>query len=155
MNHRDVIALAAAAALAALPALALAQKEHLMLVPQDIQSADLPEIPGVKVTVLHGDPGKAGPFVVRVRYPANGRVPPHTHPVTEHLTVISGTFHVGMGEKFDRSKTRPLPAGSFAIAPADSSPHFAWTSEETVLQVHGTGPWGINYVDPNDAPKKP
>jgi hypothetical protein len=69
------------------------------------------------------------------------------------VTVVSGTFNLGMGEKFDQSKGRPMPNETFGFLPPQMR-HFAWTSEETVIQLHGEGPWEINYVNPSDDPRK-
>ncbi len=107
---------------------------------------------GAKFTVLEGDPMKDGPFVMRLRLPDGFRIQPHWHPKVERITVISGTFNLGMGEKFDQSATRELPAGTFGFWPAGMR-HFAWARGETVLQLHGTGPWMITYVNPADDPR--
>jgi hypothetical protein len=71
----------------------------------------------------------------------------------EHVTVISGKFNLGMGEKFDQSKGNEMPVGTFGFL-APQMKHFAWASEETVIQLHGEGPWEINYVNPSDDPRK-
>jgi quercetin dioxygenase-like cupin family protein len=100
-----------------------------------------------------GDPNKEGPFVFRVKVPDGYRVPPHTHPKTERVTVISGTFNIGMGDKFDQKATRIMDAGAYGYWPAGMK-HFVWAKGETVLQFHGTGPWSIKYVNPDDDPRK-
>jgi hypothetical protein len=107
---------------------------------------------GAALAVLEGDPAKDGLFTMRLRLPARFDVAPHWHTQIEHVTVISGTLHFGMGEKFDRSNTRPMPAGSFGFWPIGMR-HFAWTEGETVLQLHGRGPWTITYVNPEDDPR--
>ena len=107
---------------------------------------------GAKFAVLEGDPAKEGPFVMRISLPDGFRVPPHWHPKVERVTVISGTFNLGMGEKFDKSATRKMPAGTFGFWPAGMR-HFAWVKGKTVLQLHGTGPWMITYVNPADDPR--
>jgi quercetin dioxygenase-like cupin family protein len=112
--------------------------------------ASLP--PGAKVAVLEGDPTKPGPFVFRVKVPNGYRIPPHTHPKPERVTVISGTFHIGMGEKFDASKGREMPTGTYGTWPAGMK-HFVWVKGETVVQFHGDGPWTIHYVNPADDPR--
>ena len=89
----------------------------------------------------------------RIKAPDNYRIPPHTHPKMERVTVISGTFNMGVGDKLDRSLTKALSAGSVAIMQPRTN-HFAWTDQETVVQVHGVGPWAINYVNPEDDPRK-
>jgi quercetin dioxygenase-like cupin family protein len=90
---------------------------------------------------------------MRLRMPAGYRIPPHFHAFDEHVTVISGTFYVGMGEAFDMAKASELPTGTFA-ALAPGVRHFAFTRSETVIQLHGTGPWGLTYVNPADDPRK-
>jgi quercetin dioxygenase-like cupin family protein len=113
-----------------------------------------PSLPkGAQVAVLEGDPAKEGPFVLRVKMPDCYRVPPHTHPKAERVTVLSGTFYIGMGEKFDEKAGKEMAAGSFGRWPAGMK-HFAWAKGETVIQLHGTGPWSIDYVNPDDDPRK-
>ena len=114
--------------------------------------ASLP--PGAKVAVLEGDPSKEGFFTMRLWLPDGFKIPPHWHPKVEHVTVISVTFNIGTGEKFDQTATRAMPTGTFGFWPGDMK-HFAWAKGETVLQLHGTGPWMITYVDPSDDPRKP
>jgi hypothetical protein len=107
---------------------------------------------GARFAVLEGDPAKEGPFVMRLWFPDGFRIQPHWHPKVERVTIISGTLNLGMGEKFDQSATRELTAGTFGFWPAGMR-HFAWAKGETVLQLHGTGPWVINYVNPADDPR--
>jgi quercetin dioxygenase-like cupin family protein len=131
------------------------EMEDIMLFPGgDIKWKDgPPSLPkGAQIAVLEGDPNMEGPFAFRVKIPDGYRVPPHTHPKTERITVISGTFNVGMGDKFDEKKTRPMPAGTYGYWPA-SMKHFVWAKGETVLQFHGMGPWSIKYVNPDDDPR--
>lgn len=112
-----------------------------------------PSLPaGAKIAVLEGDPAKDGPFVFRVKVPDGYRIPPHTHPKPERITVISGTFHVGMGELFDAAKGKEMPAGTYGTWPAGMK-HFVWVKGETVVQFHGEGPWVINYLNPADDPR--
>jgi quercetin dioxygenase-like cupin family protein len=114
--------------------------------------ASLPS--GAKMAVLEGDPGKEGFFTMRLWLPDGFRIPPHFHPKVERVTVIKGTFNFGMGEKFDQTATRELPEGTFGFWPAGMR-HFAWAKGETILQLHGIGPWMITYVNPSDDPRKP
>ena len=107
---------------------------------------------GAKFAVLEGDPTKEGPFVMRLWFPDGFQILPHWHPKVERVTVVSGTLNLGMGERFDKSATRELPAGTFGFWPAGMR-HFAWAKGETVLQLHGTGPWVITYVNPADDPR--
>jgi quercetin dioxygenase-like cupin family protein len=117
-------------------------------------AAGPPSLPaGVQVSVLQGDPAKEGLYVIRLKLPAGYRIPAHTHPNDEHVTVISGAFHFGLGPKFDETRGTKLGPGGFAHA-AKSMEHFAWASAETIVQVHGQGPQGIAYVNPADDPRK-
>ena len=110
--------------------------------------------PGAEIAVVSGDPNQAGtPFVMRFRYRGAVRVLPHWHPTDEHITVLSGTFMVGMGERFDESSGTELPAGAYAFVQS-KMPHYAWTKSDTVVQIHGIGPFTINYVNPSDDPNR-
>jgi quercetin dioxygenase-like cupin family protein len=110
--------------------------------------------PGAERAVVAGDPDKPGsPFVMRFRYRGNARIPPHWHPTDEHITVLSGTFVVGMGERFDERGGAELAAGGYAWIPAKMA-HYASSKGDTVVQVHGIGPFTINYVNPADDPSK-
>src|SRR5262245_7666008 len=124
---------------------------HIAVVaPADV--AWRPLRPGAEIAVVSGNPDASGePFVMRMRYTGNVRVPPHWHPTDEHITVLSGTFLLGMGERADESAATPLVAAAYAFAPA-KMPHFAWSKGDTVVQVHGIGPFVINYVNPADKP---
>lgn len=128
---------------------------HIMLVPADMIWTDgPPSLPaGSKMSVLEGDLAKKGPFTVRFQVPANYRIQAHWHPADEHITVLSGTFYMGMGDKLDTAKSTALPPGGFAVM-ATGTRHFAWTATESVIQLHGIGPWGITYVNPADDPRK-
>ncbi len=108
--------------------------------------------PGAQLAVLAGDPGKKGVYTLRLKAPAGYKIPPHTHPTAEEVTVISGGLHVGMGAKFDESAGEALAPGGFVSLPAKMQ-HFAWFTEETVIQVHGEGPFEINYVNSADDPR--
>lgn len=107
---------------------------------------------GAKMAVLEGDPTKEGPFVVRFQFPDGYHIAPHTHPKTERVTVISGNLYLATGETLDRNSAKKLPAGSFGYWPAGMK-HAAWSEGETVIQLHGIGPWQINYVNPADDPR--
>jgi quercetin dioxygenase-like cupin family protein len=108
--------------------------------------------PGAQMAVLQGDPSKAGEeFTVRLRMPNGYRIAPHTHPTAENITVIEGTFLVGMGSTVDHAKMLTLPRGAFASAPAQH-PHYAEARGATVVQVHAIGPFALTYVNPADAP---
>ena len=107
---------------------------------------------GSKVAVLEGDPAKEGPFVMRLHFPGGYYIPPHTHPKTERVTVLSGALYLAMGDKLDRSSAQMLAAGTYGFWPAGMK-HAAWADSETVIQLHGIGPWAIKYVNPADDPR--
>jgi mannose-6-phosphate isomerase-like protein (cupin superfamily) len=110
--------------------------------------------PGTERAVVAGDPATPGSaFVLRFRYHGNVRVPPHWHPVDEHLTVLSGTFLIGMGERSDETSASQLSTGAYAWIPAKMA-HYAWSKGDTVVQVHGIGPFTVNYVNPEDDPNR-
>ena len=113
--------------------------------------ASLPK--GAKIAVLEGDAGKEGPFVFRVKAPDGYRIPPHTLPQMERVTVISGQFNTGMGDKFDEKALRPMSAGTYGFWDT-SMKHFVQIKGETVVQFHGQGPWSIQYVNPADDLRK-
>ena len=108
---------------------------------------------GARAMLLEGDPTKEGFFTMRLWFPDGFVVSPHWHTQIEQVTVISGTLNFGMGDKFDRSATREMPAGSFGYWPIGMK-HFAWMKGDTVLQLHGRGPWTITYVNPADDPRQ-
>jgi anti-sigma factor ChrR (cupin superfamily) len=106
---------------------------------------------GAEATVISGDPSKDGPYVLRLKMPEGYKVPAHNHPTAEYVTVLSGNFHLGMGDKLDETKGMELTAGGYGEAPAKMN-HYAWTSSPVVVQVHGQGPFAISYVNPADDP---
>jgi hypothetical protein len=108
---------------------------------------------GAQIAVLSGDPTKTGNFVIRLKLPANYVIPAHHHPTTENVTVLSGTLYAGMGDKVDRSGSKPFVAGGFAGLPAEMN-HFAWTKTPAVIQVEAEGPFAFTYVNPADDPSK-
>ena len=126
-----------------------------MVTPAEIKWGPAPPVlpAGAQAAVVYGDPTKAGLFALRLKFPSGYKVAPHTHPVVEAVTVISGTFKLGMGEKADEASAHPLPAGSF-FAFAPGTPHYAFMEGETVVQISTVGPWGLTYVDPKDDPRQ-
>ncbi len=97
------------------------------------------------VEVLYGDPEKVGePFVMRIRELPGGVIPPHKHPVDEHITVVQGTLYFGVGEKFDRAALKELKTGSYVFIPKGST-MFGYTPEAAIVQVHGVGPFHIHW----------
>ena len=113
-----------------------------------------PTLPkGAKLAVLQGDPGKAGPFVMRLSAPAGYKVPPHMHSQIENVTVIKGTLLLGMGDKLDAKAAKAHPAGEFVSIPARTN-HYAIMKGATIVQLHGEGPFDITYVNPDDDPSR-
>jgi quercetin dioxygenase-like cupin family protein len=143
-----------AGVLLAAPAVWAQHSAHQMINPGQLKWADVPSLPaGAKIAVIEGPLNEAVPFTFRLRFPANYRIPAHWHPAIERVTVLSGVFNMGTGDKLDAQQTTPLGPGSIAIMPPKTN-HFAWTAEETIVQLNGTGPWGITYVNPSDDPRK-
>lgn len=134
---------------------AAAQSPMALFPPAEIQWKDgPPSLPkGAKMAVLEGDPSQPGMFTIRFKFPAGFQINAHWHTQTEHATVIAGILHLGNGEHFDRAATRALTVGTFGYWPAGTR-HFAWAEGETILQLHGQGPWTITYVNPADDPRK-
>jgi hypothetical protein len=131
------------------------EKGHTVVTPDHIKWVDAPpSLPsGAKIAMLEGDPSKEGPFVMRAKMPDGYRIMPHTHPKDERVTVLSGTLYMGVGEKFDTQNAKAMPAGSSGRT-ATGVKHFAYTKGETIIQVHGVGPWEVEYVNPDDPRKK-
>jgi len=130
--------------------------KHIATTPEEMKWGPAPPglPPGAEMAVVSGDPTKAGaPFTIRAKFPEGYKVPPHWHPTDENVTVIQGTINLGMGDKFDESAAKQLTAGSFALMPRRMH-HFAWASGETIIQIHGTGPFAITYVNPSDDPRR-
>src|SRR5918996_2252237 len=150
-------ALIAAVALAGVAPTATADTMdgHTIVAPQEIKWGPAPAVlpPGAEASVLFGDPSKEGLFALRLKLPEGYSVPPHMHPVDEVVTVISGTFQLGMGETADQGTAQALPAGSFFALPPGEA-HYVFIDEETVIQISTVGPWGLTYVNPEDDPRK-
>ena len=129
--------------------------EHVFVTPEKLHWAPGPgALPsGAEIAVLSGDPSKEGLFTIRVKMPDGYKVPPHWHPVDENVTVLQGTFMMGTGEKFDADAATALPVGGFGHMPKEKR-HYAFAKGETILQIHSVGPFQINYVNPQDDPRK-
>jgi quercetin dioxygenase-like cupin family protein len=148
------LSLGAAAILGAVTPAHAAEAHHTVVPADAITWGPAPPSlpPGAQAAVLLGSPAKEGPFVLRLKFPAGFIVPPHRHSKDEFVTVISGSFAIAAGEKVDRETSKPLPAGSFVHLPA-GMPHYALAHGETVVQINGTGPFDVKYVDPKDDPR--
>jgi quercetin dioxygenase-like cupin family protein len=126
--------------------------DAMIVKPTDLKWSDGP-VPGAQIAVIEGKMDQAGPITARLKLAPNTRIPPHWHPGVERVTVLSGVFNYGRGDKFDQQTSTALGPGSAVIMPPRFH-HFAWAAEETVIQLNVAGPWGISYVNPADAPKK-
>ncbi|PVV14327.1 MAG: hypothetical protein B6D72_04150 [gamma proteobacterium symbiont of Ctena orbiculata] len=126
----------------------------IMLTPEEMKWKDNPRVTGLGVSHIIGHGKKPGPFVYRVKFPKGRVVQAHSHPDDRTYTVISGTWYIGWGDKYDPDKLIALPAGSFYTEPA-GVPHFISTPDgETVVQITGTGPTSAKFVDSAHASKK-
>jgi quercetin dioxygenase-like cupin family protein len=136
-------------------ATAFVQKMRMPMNADDVKWGPAPNVfpARAQIAIVSGNPFKEGLYVVRLKMAAGYKIPAHNHPTTEYVTVLSGDFNIGMGDKLDAEKGQLLRAGGFAEAPAKMN-HDAWTTSETVVQVHGQGPFAITYVDPADDPSK-
>jgi hypothetical protein len=107
---------------------------------------------GMEQVNLVGDPSKPGPYTLRLKFPAGYKLAPHTHPDYREVTILSGTWYTGYGEKFDTAGLKALPAGSFYTEPANVA-HFVEVREPVMIQVRGIGPSGRKFVNPADNAK--
>jgi anti-sigma factor ChrR (cupin superfamily) len=152
--RRVALALAIVGLVAIVPVLAQQMQQHAVSTPDTLKWVEPPTFPGARLAVVYGNPAQEGPFVYRVRMPANYKIAPHFHKADENVTVLAGTFFIGMGEKFDQGSGKEMPVGGFAHVPATHR-HFAWAgNQETIVQVHGAGPTDITFVNPADDPRK-
>lgn len=132
-----------------------AQTQHILVPADKVQWSPAPPIlpAGAQIAVLEGNPAEKGPIVMRLKFPANYTIPAHWHTMAERLTVLSGSFHAGMGDKVDRKATQTLEPGGYVMLPAKMH-HFAWTSEPTIVQINLEGPFDLFYVNPADNPQQ-
>ena len=109
---------------------------------------------GAQIAVLSGDPGKAAPYSVRLKFPANYFIPAHSHPTDENVVVVSGAMTFGMGDKLDKkaATNKTLGVGGYALA-AGGMNHFAYTTQESTIVLFGVGPVEFKYVNPADDPR--
>ena len=144
----------ASLAVAALAALLLPATVHAQTPTPALSWGPAPAVfpAGAKMAVLQGDPSKPEWFTVRLDLPSGYRVQPHFHPTDELLTVISGTFLLGMGDKLDEAKATVLPTGGFGTVAANMH-HYAVARGHTVVQVQAMGPFALTYVNPEDQPR--
>ena len=141
--------------LAAVTLAAQKSAEHVKAyAPDAVQWGAAPDVlpQGAQLAVLEGDPTKQGAYTMRLKMPDGYKIPPHHHLRREHVTVVSGTLKVGMGDQFDDGKMNEFAPGSFAYL-EPMVHHYASAKGETVIQLHGTGPWEIHYINPADDPR--
>lgn len=137
------------------PAAAAPAAAHTMATPAELQWGPAPpSLPaGAQLAVLDGDPGKAVPFTMRLKMPDGYKIAPHWHSSDENITIVAGTFMMGLGDQADAARLHALPAGSFTKMPKEGR-HYATVKGETIVQIHGTGPFDVNYINPADDPSK-
>ena len=121
------------------------QAKSIFVVPSEIKWFDT-EFPGQKMAILAGDPKKSGGlFTVRIKDSAGFKIPTHWHPNDEHVTVLSGTLYFGLGDKFDRTKAKAYPAGSYFMIPGKTY-MYGWAEEDFIVQVHGVAPFEVHLL---------
>ncbi|MFO7550358.1 MAG: cupin domain-containing protein [Haliea sp.] len=127
---------------------------HMFLVPEDLQWGPVASMgDGALIAFIEGDTAEEEPFTFRLKLEDGYAILPHIHPAYERVTVLSGTLHFAHGEVFERSATTALEPGAVAIMPP-GDPMYGYAEGETVIQLHGTGPWGIQYINPEDDPRR-
>ncbi len=151
MKPLATTAVFAVALMLAVPAYSMSDEAFLNS-PDMKWGAAPPVLPkGAKLVVLHGDPGKPGPYTLRLATPANYKIAPHWHSQREEVTMISGALYLGMGDKMSQKGARELKPGGYHNIPAKVH-HYAFTKAPAVIQISGEGPFDINYLDPKDNP---
>ena len=150
-NPKTLLAVLACLALISAGA---AVADHVIQAPAQVVWGPAPPFlpAGAEIAVLNGDPGQAVPYSVRLKFPARYDIAAHSHPGDEHVVVVSGALHIGMGDKLDRKTASTLPVGGFALMPANMN-HFAYTEEATTIVLYGIGPVDFKYVNPADDPR--
>ncbi|HKW14918.1 MAG TPA: cupin domain-containing protein [Candidatus Krumholzibacteria bacterium] len=135
------------------PATGMGSSNMVATTPTDLKWGPPPPVfeQTAQMALVSGDPSKAGLYTVRLKMPAGYKIMPHFHPTDENVTVISGTFSLGSGDKFDEATLKSLPAGGFGLLPAQMH-HYAMAKTACVVQVHGMGPFALTYVNPADDP---
>ena len=149
-----LVFLIAVAPMLTLPIYASAQDHHTTMQADDLRwSAPAAYAKGAQLAVVRGDPTKEGMYLVRLKVPAGFKIAPHTHPNDENVTILSGSFNIGTGDKLDESKGTQVKTGGYSFVMKGMT-HYAWFTDDTILQLHGIGPQGATYVNPADDPRK-
>ena len=155
MNAARIAARAFAFSLGAFMAAPVLAADYTAVMSPDIKWTDAPSIgPGAKTAVIDGDPKSSGPFVMRLKVPPQTKIKVHTHPADENVTILSGTLYFSPGDKFDTKTAKAFGPGSY-FSIGKGKPMFAYTTDkEAIAQLHGTGPWGITYLESAGGPEK-
>ena len=153
MNTVKIAAVGFAMGLGAFVAAQVSAQEYTAVMLRDIKWQDAPSIgPGAKTAVIDGDPKSSGPFVMRIKLPANTTIGVHTHPATESVTVLAGTLYFAAGDKLDPKAAKAFGPGSY-FSIGQGKPMFAYSKDkEVTVQLHGMGPWGITYAGAKTGP---
>jgi len=153
LNLRNAVLIVAATLIAHVSA--VAADTPLARSAQDVKWGAPPPVfpPGAKFAVIAGDPAATGLVTVRLEMPAGYMIPPHFHPTDEHITVLKGSFSLGMGDVFDKTHAQTLLPGGYGVAMAGMH-HYAYTTNGATIQVHLQGPFAITYVNPADDPSR-
>jgi quercetin dioxygenase-like cupin family protein len=142
--------------LAGFAMIAQGQKSHVVAQLQEATWGPAPPMlpQGAQIAVLAGDPSKPAPYTVRLKFPPNYVIPPHSHPTDENVVVVSGGTTFGMGDKLNKNaaSNKTLTTGGYALMPAGVN-HFAYTTQETTIVLFGQGPVEFKYVNPSDDPR--
>lgn len=153
-----ILAVVSASAVVGLLSFAAPQEayaqEGSIVTPDKITWVDVPSFPGVQIALIEGSPGKPGPYTLRAKFPPNYELGPHTHTDNRVLTVISGAWHTGFSEQFDKASATLMPTGSVALIPANRVHFDIAGTEGAVIQVTGTGEAHTAYRNPDDDPQK-
>jgi len=155
MNTVKIVAVGFALGLGGFMAAPVWAAEYTAVMLSDIKWQDAPSIgPGAKTAVIEGDPKSSGPFVMRLKVPPKTTIKVHTHPATENVTILSGTFYFAASDKFEPKMAKAFGPGSY-FSIGQGKPMFAYTKDkEVVAQLHGNGPWGITYLEAKDGTAK-
>lgn len=153
--RKTLVALTAIILAAGAAATADEQKGHLMVDPDQLEWEPVGSMPaGATAAILEGDPSKAEDFTMRIRFPAGYVIPVHTHPAVERVTVLEGTLYFAVGDQYDREAAQPFGPGALAVMDV-GVPMYGFTEDEpVVIQLNGRGPWGIDYVNPEEDPRR-
>jgi quercetin dioxygenase-like cupin family protein len=148
MRERNKVSLVVLVLLGLSPAATPAAEVAQIVQPEKMKWVDNPQVPGSKIALVLGDPKKPGPYVLRLRIPPYTKTPPHSHPDSRQVTVLSGSWNLGEGERFDPTLATRLTTGAFVLEAAKVV-HYNFTAEdEAVVQISGTGPTTTYYIKP-------